>query len=348
MKKQKLITFMLVFIASILLGLIFTKVEATTNTQKPEIRSISIKGSNVLSQENPGDGNVCKIKFNINFVGGDIRHLVVCFYNKNTRETMNFIKEENSDYWRGSTSWIDYPNAPGEYQFNSAYYDPTDGNYTEPLSPITTPKNAKKLKIIVKPGKLYSRVSEADMTPNIRVEKQKTDSVTLKWELTTNTRYKVYCYDYKKPKKGYQYIGKVKNGNEYFKIKNLKAGTSYKVKVRPYVTVNGKNYYGPYSEALKISTQPQKLKITKIKSGNKKATIKWKKASGASGYQIYMSTSKNGKYKKVKTIKNAKTVSYTKKSLKNGQKYYFKVRAYKTVNGQKIYGSYSNPKSINL
>ena len=42
-------------------------------------------------------------------------------------------------------------------------------------------------------------------------------------------------------------------------------------------------------------------KFTKAKT----ATITWKKVNKATGYKIYRATSKNGKYKRIKTIKNA-------------------------------------------
>jgi len=61
-----------------------------------------------------------------------------------------------------------------------------------------------------------------------------------------------------------------------------------------------------------------------------------------------MATSKSGKYKKIKTVKNKKTVSYTKKKLKKNKKYYFKVRSYKVIDGKKVYGSYSSVKSVKI
>ena len=61
-----------------------------------------------------------------------------------------------------------------------------------------------------------------------------------------------------------------------------------------------------------------------------------------------MATSKNGKYSKIKTITNTKTIKYTKSSLKRGKTYYFKVRTFKIVNGKKIYSSYSSKKSARI
>ena len=58
-----------------------------------------------------------------------------------------------------------------------------------------------------------------------------------------------------------------------------------------------------------------------------------------------MATSKNGKYTKIKTTSSLK---YTKKSLKLGKTYYFKVKAYRTVSGKKVYSSYSKVKSTKI
>lgn len=93
------------------------------------------------------------------------------------------------------------------------------------------------------------------------------------------------------------------------------------------------------------SAKPAATKITSIKKAKKKLTIKWKKVSGADGYVIYRSTKKNGTYKKVKTIKKATTVKWTNKKLKSNKRYYYKVRAYKVVNGKKVYSKYSAVKS---
>lgn len=63
--------------------------------------------------------------------------------------------------------------------------------------------------------------------------------------------------------------------------------------------------------------------------------LKWKKVSGASGYEIYRSTSKNGTYKKIKTISKGSTVSYKDKSVKGNKTYYYKVRPYKNSGDKK-------------
>jgi len=94
---------------------------------------------------------------------------------------------------------------------------------------------------------------------------------------------------------------------------------------------------------------PKKVKGLKVKKKSKTSLkISWKRDKSVSGYQIAMKAGSKGKYKIVKTIKKNKTVSFTKKKLKKGKTYYIKVRAYKKVNGKKIYGAYSKAKKIKL
>ena len=56
---------------------------------------------------------------------------------------------------------------------------------------------------------------------------------------------------------------------------------------------------------------------------------------------------KNKNYKKIATINNSKN-TFKDSSLSKNKTYYYKVRAYKTSNGKKVYGSYSSVKSTSL
>ena len=97
----------------------------------------------------------------------------------------------------------------------------------------------------------------------------------------------------------------------------------------------------PTSQKIEIakSRQIPKLKVTAKKKG--KALVKWSKVKGVAGYQIYRATKKNGKYKKVATVKKAKTVKKTVKKLKKGKKYWFKVRTYTKIKGKTYTGKWS-------
>ena len=83
--------------------------------------------------------------------------------------------------------------------------------------------------------------------------------------------------------------------------------------------------------------------ITSVKAQSKAFTVKWKKKSSITGYQIQYST--NSKFKKGNKsikIKNAKTISKKITKLKVAKKYYVRIRTYK---GKK-YSKWSKVKSI--
>ena len=98
------------------------------------------------------------------------------------------------------------------------------------------------------------------------------------------------------------------------------------------------------ADLTKPSIKKAKIKaVTRIK--RKKATVVWKKVSGANGYEVKYATKKNFKKAKTVTVKATKGKVVIKK-LKAKKKYYVKVRAYKMHRGQKYYGAYSKVKKF--
>ena len=101
-----------------------------------------------------------------------------------------------------------------------------------------------------------------------------------------------------------------------------------------------------YAKWKKVSVGKTTITSFVNKSG-KKALVKYKAVSGASGYEIVYSTDK--KVKKNRTTVKTKAKSRTLKGLKKGKTYYVKVRAYKTDStGQAIYGKYSAVKKVKI
>lgn len=109
--------------------------------------------------------------------------------------------------------------------------------------------------------------------------------------------------------KFYSYLG------TYTNSKKIKAGTFYSARVRSYVTLAGtkQKVYSPWSTVITFGTSPKKITAKQSGSGIK---INWSKVSGASAYEIYVSTSYDTKtFTKVDTVKS-KNTSYTLKKFK--------------------------------
>lgn len=122
----------------------------------------------------------------------------------------------------------------------------------------------------------------------------------------------------------------------------LTTGKTYYFKVRGYkVESDSTRYAGDYTAVKSAKPVPSKQTAFKVKAGKRSFTASWKKVSGASGYTVYYSTKKTSGFKS-KTVKGNSKVRYTVKSLKKGKTYYVKSRAYRTVNGKKVYGSYTS------
>lgn len=136
----------------------------------------------------------------------------------------------------------------------------------------------------------------------------------------------------------------VGSGQTSFTDKGLATGTTYRYAVAALADGGTKTLVSAGSGSVQVKPVLGKTKVT-LTAGSKKIKVKWTKVSGASGYEIMRSTKKSSGYKRIKTIKKGSVVSFTNKKLKKGKKYYYKVRAYRTVNGKRVYGAYSAVKA---
>ena len=197
----------------------------------------------------------------------------------------------------------------------------------------------------------YSNTIDVKTSPNyapkvtgLKLKTQKSDSLTISWNKINNvTGYKVYRYDVKT--ESYKLIKTISNASTTsYTNSKLTSATKYLYKVRSYKIVNNKTHNGDYSSSLAATTKPLTPTVKLTSPSTKKIKLTWTNInSRTTGYNIYMATSKNGTYK---NIGSTSKKSFTKGSLKKGKTYYFKVRAYRTIDGKKVYSSYSSIKSI--
>ena len=167
------------------------------------------------------------------------------------------------------------------------------------------------------------------------------NSITVKWNTVSGANgYQVY----RKVNSGKWKVVKNTTGTSY-KDKNVKAGYKYSYTVKAHKKVNGKKVYSGYNKkglSGKLNT------VVSLSAKNKTVSISWKKTTGATGYYIYRSGSKNGKFSKIKTITSGKTLKYTDKKVKTGNTYYYKVIPFAKITGKKVNSTSSIIKCISL
>ena len=112
------------------------------------------------------------------------------------------------------------------------------------------------------------------------------------------------------------------------------------------ISNSAKSDYVLYAKWTKVKVAKASLTSAK-NSKSKQILLKYKKVSGAKGYEISYSTDK--KFKKAVTKKNTAKTSYTISKLKKGKIYYVRIRAYKMDStGKKVYGKYSSMKKVKV
>ena len=146
---------------------------------------------------------------------------------------------------------------------------------------------------------------------------------------------------------GYELVDVVLNGTSKGKVtevKGLKAGDKLVVTAAKKAPEPAE----PTAEEIIATLADHKLaarsKVVTMKNGKKAVRITWYNRNGEmmefDGVEIFRSTKKNSGYGK-KPIFASETGKYYNTAIKAGTKYYYKLRGYVVIDGQKYYTDYS-------
>ena len=137
--------------------------------------------------------------------------------------------------------------------------------------------------------------------------------------------------------------------NEYID-RDINAGETYTYKLTTTVKVqdadkNPIEWSKSAGKQIKVALDKPSISVKSSKKGY--ATISWKEVSGADGYQVYYGKKAGSKSATTRLTTTSK-LSYSKSRLSSGKTYYFRVRAYKKVNGKNIYGAPCTVKGVKI
>ena len=120
---------------------------------------------------------------------------------------------------------------------------------------------------------------------------------------------------------------------------NLKAGTSYKFRIRAYKVFGSVTVYGSYTY-LTAGTKPAAMSGIKVKSKtNLTASLQWNKNISADGYVL--DKYDGSKWVTIKTLTSNADTSFNVTGLKASTTFKFRLRAYKNFGSAKEYSAYT-------
>ena len=210
--------------------------------------------------------------------------------------------------------------------------------------------------------------------PELKAASYSYNKVKLSWdEVSGAGGYELYRATSKTGK--FQKVAAIAAEKTSYINTGLTCGKTYWHKLRAYQVKNGKKVYSKYSKNISCYAKPNKVKNASVNfsvGGISYFNINWDKVSGASGYQLQVKPASTGKwstYYRSNDNMDGKWYNYypdewnDKKELTDVKyitlgtvahwnlspsedSYSFRVRAYKTVNGKKVFGLYSDPVTI--
>lgn len=265
----------------------------------------------------------------------------------------------SSGYNSASLTWAEIP---GAYTYEVSYATSATGPYTKADDVSSTSYTITGLNtnqkyyvrimaslqygtiISYSPYSASKTVTPIPSTPVAKAASASYTSIKVSWPAVPGaTGYKVS----RATSSTGSYTALPATANLYYTNTGLTTGKTYYYKVVAYKAVSGVNVNSKASAVVSAKPVPAAPTCSLATITSTSVKIGWTTVSGATSYQIYRSTSKEGTYAPVYTA--ASTLkSYVNTGLTTGATYYYKVRAYHLEGTTKVYGSYSEVKSVKV
>lgn len=176
--------------------------------------------------------------------------------------------------------------------------------------------------------------------------------VSLKWDKTAGAD--GYYIQYYSPEDGkWHTITTVSASNTEFTYTGLSKGETYEYRVIPYAVLNGERIpkdteiSGDYTAQKTVGTAGENLPAPTdftVTAGEGLVNLKWTAVKDADGYEIYVV----GPDGSLHLLDDVSKESAIHTNIANGTTITYRVRAYKYINGVKVPGDYSIPKTVTV
>ena len=170
-------------------------------------------------------------------------------------------------------------------------------------------------------------------------------AITVRWnKLSTATGYRVYRKEAGGSWKGLTTL--TANTVTSYTDKAVTVGKSYTYTVRAYKAYEGQTVLGSFDADGKTATakaavaMPSTVKLVSVSAAaGRKITVSWEKADNCEGYVVYRKEAGKS-WTRIAKAGGSNLTSYTDSTGTAGTTYTYTVRAYKTVNGKEVMGSF--------
>ncbi|MDO4458719.1 MAG: hypothetical protein Q4C42_01335 [Clostridia bacterium] len=122
-------------------------------------------------------------------------------------------------------------------------------------------------------------------------------------------------------------------------VRNAANGKYFKYTVKAYHKTSSGIYCYAAVSSSKTAYRVKKPSVFSVTAGTGYIKLNFSRIPSGMGYCIYRATGRTGTYSKIKTVTEGS--SYKNSGLGSGRTYYYKIRAYKTINGKNVFSDYT-------
>lgn len=185
-------------------------------------------------------------------------------------------------------------------------------------------------------GKSIDAVESANMEANT------SDSITVKWKKVKNAEgYRIYLKNNDTDE--YKLFREIEGEDTlFYEFDELGGGTVYNIEVTAFKHFNKKVYESEKAQSLTIYTLPDKPKQTAASPKEGILSVKWEEVKNALGYELEYAKDNAFKDKSTENMEDGKKTSFKLEKLTPKDVYYTHLRAYIEIDGNKVYGEWSD------